>query len=141
MLESDHLGKNIVEVKVSAKASGIEVNFAASRCYHYLSNYRELKIYPRCKTVTSQNVLSEAQLKNFFVSYKNYVPFWRYSSFCIFSHPMIYEICDVTMGITTSDRMHFWSIGQLIDISKGNIFLKSFGRFGGLELRSRPFSS
>ena len=31
-------------------------------------------------------------------------------------------------------------LGQLIDISKGNIFLKSFERFGGLGLRSRPFS-
>ena len=38
LLESDHLGKNIVAVKVWAKASGIEVNFAGSRCYHCLSN-------------------------------------------------------------------------------------------------------
>ena len=32
--------------------------------------------------ITSQNVPSEAQVKNFFVSYKSYLPFSRYS--CLF---------------------------------------------------------
>ena len=31
----------------------------------------------------------------------------RYSSFCIFNYPMIYQICDVMMGISTCDRVHF----------------------------------
>ena len=46
-----------------------------------------LKGYLRCKTITSQNVPFEAQVNNFFVSEKNYVPFSRYSSFDIFNHP------------------------------------------------------
>ena len=49
-----------------------------------------VKGYLRYKTVTSQNVLSEAQVKNFFISKKNYVLLSRYSNFCIFKHPMIY---------------------------------------------------
>ena len=48
-----------------------------------------IKGYLRYKTITSQNVSSEAQVKVFFISYKSYVPFSRYSSFCIFNHRMI----------------------------------------------------
>ena len=59
------------------------------------------------KTITSQNVSSEKQIKNFFIL-KNYIPFSRYSSFCIFNHLMIYQICDVTMSISTWDKAHFW---------------------------------
>ena len=29
-------------------------------------------------------------------------------SFCIFNHPMIYQICDVILSISTWDRLHFW---------------------------------
>ena len=50
------------------------------------------KGYLRYKTITSQNVPPKAQIKNFFISYKNYVSFLRYSSFCISIHPMIYQI-------------------------------------------------
>ena len=53
------------------------------------------------KKLTSQDVSSEAQVKNFFILEKNYVLFSRYSSFCIFNHAMIYQICDVTMSIRT----------------------------------------
>ena len=64
--------------------------------------------YLRCKTITSQNVPSKAQIKNFFISQKNYVLFSRYSSFCIFNHSMIYQINDVTMmSISTWDKVHF----------------------------------
>ena len=52
-------------------------------------------------TITLQNVTSEAQVRNLFISQKSYVPFLRYSSFCIFNHLMIYQICDVMMNITT----------------------------------------
>ena len=45
------------------------------------------------KTITSQTVSSEAQVKNFLILRKSYVLFLRYSSFCIFNHPMIYQIC------------------------------------------------
>ena len=60
------------------------------------------------KTITSQNVSSEAQIKNFFISLKNYVPFSRYSSFSIFNHAIIYQICDITMSISTWDKVHVW---------------------------------
>ena len=39
---------------------------------------------------------------------KSYVPFSRNSSFCIFNPPMIYQICDVMMSISTWNRVHFW---------------------------------
>ena len=64
--------------------------------------------YLRYKTIISQNVPSEAKIKNFFISKKNYVPFSRYPSFYIFNHSMIYQICDVTMNISTWDNLHFW---------------------------------
>ena len=67
-----------------------------------------LKGYLHYKTITSQNVSSEAQIKNFFISKKNYIPFSRYSSFYIFNYPMIHQICDVTMSISTWDKVHFW---------------------------------
>ena len=67
-----------------------------------------LKVYLCYKTINSWNVPSKVQIKNFFISKKNYVPFSRYSSFCIFNHPMIYQICDVTMSISTWDKVHFW---------------------------------
>ena len=35
---------------------------------------------------------SDAQ--EFFILQKSYVSFSRYSSFCIFNHPLIYQICD-----------------------------------------------
>ena len=41
------------------------------------------KGYLCCKTITSQNVSSEAQVMNFFISRKSYVPFSRYPSFCV----------------------------------------------------------
>ena len=39
------------------------------------------KGYLCCKMITSQNVSSE--VKNFFISRKSYVPFSRYTSFCV----------------------------------------------------------
>ena len=55
-----------------------------------LENIVIFKGYPRYKTITSQNVSSEGQIK------------------IIFNHPMIYRICDVTMSISTWDQVHFW---------------------------------
>ena len=51
--------------------------------------------------ITSQIVSSEAQVKNFFVLLKGYIPFSRYSSFCIVNHVMIYQIFDVMTSIST----------------------------------------
>ena len=60
-----------------------------------------LKGYLRYKTITSQNVSSEAQVKNFFISQESYVPFSRDSHFSIFNNSMIYLIRDVMMGVST----------------------------------------
>ena len=73
----------------------------------FVSGWREFKDYVHYKTIISQNVLFEAQIKNFFIFWKSYVPFSRYSSFCIFNHLMIYQICEVMMSISTWDRVHF----------------------------------
>ena len=51
-----------------------------------------VKGYLRCKMITPQNLSSEAQVKSFFISWKTYVPFSRYSSFCISNHSMIYQM-------------------------------------------------
>ena len=102
------------------------------------------KGYVHYKMIISQNALSEAQVKNFFISLKSYGPFSRYSSFCIFNNPMIYQICDM-MSISTWDTVHFWicllncnSLSQqtwpIEDIKKGNGFQESFEQFGGVGL-------
>ena len=114
-----------------------------------LSMHLNLKGYCRYKTITSQNVPSDAQVKIFFISYKSYVPFSR---FCIFNHPMIYQIYDVMMSIRKWGRVQFWIYllnnnsltHQTLStdrLSKGNIFLKSFEQSGWLGLSSRLFSN
>ena len=84
--------------------SDLAINFPP----FFVSSLREFKDYVHYKTIISQNVLFEAQIKNFFIFWKSYVPFSRYSSFCIFNHLMIYQISDVTMSISTWDKVHFW---------------------------------
>ena len=93
-----------------------------------------IKGYLGYKMITSQNVPSKAQTKNFLISWKNYLPFCRYSSFCIFNHPMIYQISDVTIWVLVHEarcifEYIFWTtnhkvtkLGQWIDISKYNNF-------------------
>ena len=53
------------------------------------------------KTITSENVSSDAQVKNVFILQKLYFAFPKYSSFCIFNHPMVYQFCDIMMIIST----------------------------------------
>ena len=55
------------------------------------------KGYLHYKTIISQNVSSEAQINNFFILCKSYVLF---SSFCIFNHHMIYQICGTMISIS-----------------------------------------
>ena len=66
--------------------------------------HRIFKVYLRYKTITSENVSSEAQVQvNIFLFRKKNVLFSRYSSLCILHHPMIYQICDVMISIGTRD--------------------------------------
>ena len=72
--------------------------------------WEEIKVfkgYLCYKTITSQSGSFEAQIKNF-ISWKSYGPFARYSNFCILNLPMIYQICDVLMSISTWDRVHLY---------------------------------
>ena len=70
---------------------------------------KQFKGYLHYKKITSQDVPSEVQVKIFFLFHrKKYIPFSRYSIFCIFNHPMINQICDLMMTISTWDRKYFW---------------------------------
>ena len=84
--------------------------FLSSAKWWTLQNFKAcFKGYIHYKTITSQNVSSEGQIKNFFILEKNYVLFSRYPSFCIFNkYLMIYKICDVTMSIGIWDKVQFW---------------------------------
>ena len=68
----------------------------------------KLKGYLHYKTISSQTVLFEAQVKNFFFLLKSYVSFSRYLSFHIFNHSMIYQICDIMISVSAWDSVHFW---------------------------------
>ena len=66
---------------------------------------RKSKGYFCYKTITCQNLPSEAQVKTFFG--RKVIPFSKHLSFCIFNHPMIYQICDFMMSVSVWDRAHF----------------------------------
>ena len=120
--------------------------------WSYFKTVIEVKGYLRYKMITSQNVLFEVQVKKFFYFVEKLCSVLEIFKFCVFNHPLIYEICDVMMNISSTwDRMHFWiyllshsssvtKLSQLTDINKGNNFQESFEQFGGLELSSRSFS-
>ena len=118
-------------------------------CHTYSSMKQfcqSFKGYLCYKTITSQNASFAAQFKKFFISWESYVLFSRYSSFCIFNHPMIYQICDVIMSIY---RVHFWiyllnynSLSHQtwpINRYKDNKIQESFEQFRGLRLISMSF--
>ena len=60
------------------------------------------------KMITSQTVLFEAQVKNFFYFVDKLWSVLKIFNFLYFNHPMIYQICDAMMSITTWERVHFW---------------------------------
>ena len=81
---------------------------------------------------------------------QSHVPFLRYTSSCIFNHPLIYQIYGVMMNISIRGKVHFWiyllnqnsltnKLGQMIDKRKDNIFLKSFEQFGDWSYVLDPF--
>ena len=67
----------------------------------------KLKGYTPTKTITFQNVTCKAQIKDF-LHCTCYVLLSRYSSFCIFNNPMIFQICDAMMSTITRDKVHYW---------------------------------
>ena len=106
-----------------------------------------LKCYLRYKMITSQNVSSEAQVKILF--HKKVM--FHSQDIQVFVFLIIRRFRKSVMPWwVLVHRGHFWisfephvikltKLGQLIDISKGNNFEKSFEQFGWLGLDSRPF--
>ena len=69
------------------------------------------KSHLKVTSVTNWWLLKMCHLKHrlrIFLFHRKIMVHSRYSSFCIFNHPMIYPISDVTMSISTWDWMHFW---------------------------------
>ena len=66
-----------------------------------------LKVYLHLKLITSQNVPSKGQTKNFFVLQKSSDPFFRYSIFCIYYHHINFQIYDVMTSITIWESTFF----------------------------------
>ena len=62
-----------------------------------ISKFSVLKV----NTITSKNVSSEAQVKIFLFRKKVMFRSQDNSSFCVFNHPMIYQICAVMMSMST----------------------------------------
>ena len=58
--------------------------------------------------ITAENVVFEVCF-NFFISWKNCVPFFRYSIFHNLNlfHQLTWS-CDALMSKSTRDRIHFW---------------------------------
>ena len=67
----------------------------------YATIFWQFEGYLSYRNMTSLIVSFEAQVKKFFIWYKGYVPFSRYSSLYIFNHLMIYQIWDVIMSISS----------------------------------------
>ena len=102
----------------------------------------QLKGYISYKTLTSQIVSSEAEVKNFFYFVEKL--FSVLKIFCIFNHPMIYQVCDIMMSISTWDRVHFWiyllnhnslshqtwSIDWYTQVSNFQEFFNNLGKWG-----------
>ena len=86
--------------------------------------------------ITSENIVPEAQFKNFSISWKNLVMFFIYSVFSILNHFIKFVSCDDMMSISTLGRVRLntsfaithlaMKLGRLIDIVIGNIFEDMF---------------
>ena len=81
-----------------------------------IKKFRQYESYLRHKTITSQSVSSEVQVKNFFILFqkKRYVPFSRYSSFCSFNHPFYYSI--LSLFLTCCSFLSSFSLAVFIKI-------------------------
>ena len=72
-----------------------------------LKSDRKFKVYPRYKTITSQNVPSEAQIKNFFNFQEKLCSVFSIFKFLYLNHPMIDQICDVMTSTSTRENVGF----------------------------------
>ena len=66
------------------------------------------KVYLCYKLITSQNVWSVPQVKNFVYFLEKFCSILNIFKFLYFNHGMNYQICDVMMSISTWYRLHFW---------------------------------
>ena len=98
------------------------------------------KGYLCCKTITSQNLLSKAQVGSFLFHRKSLVfvfltiPWYTKS---VMSWWVLVQGTFLSIPFE-SQLISPTNVVQLIDISKDNIFVKSFEQFGGMGLNSRP---
>ena len=76
----------------------------------YFINFSWTERILKVSSTTKWQILKMCHLRHKLriLLFRRKVIFRRYSSFCIFNHPMIYQICDVIKSISTWDRMHFW---------------------------------
>ena len=63
--------------------------------------WQYIKGYLRYKTITSQNVSSEGHVKNLFYFIEKLSFVLKIFKFFIFKYPMIYQMCDVMISIST----------------------------------------
>ena len=96
--------------------------------------------YLCCKTITSQNLLSKTQVESFLFHRKSLVfvfltiPWYTKS---VMSWWVLVQGAFLSIPFE-SQLINPTNVVQLIDISKDNIFVKSFEQFGGMGLNSRP---
>ena len=86
--------------------------FTILKCYLEILTAWKLVIlikgYFRYKMITSENVSSQAQVQNFFYFTEKLCPVLKIFKFLYFQPPLIYQICDFVMNISTWGRVHFW---------------------------------
>ena len=59
------------------------------------------------KMMPSESRIFEGKFKNFFISWKSHVSFFRYPNFDICNHSINFKNCDVMMSNGTLRRVHF----------------------------------
>ena len=86
-------------------------NFHFQNRICYIFYALDIKIYfcerlPLLQNDDFQNVSYEAKIENFFILRRSYIPFLRYLSFCIFNHPMIYQISLMSWWVLVHEILH-----------------------------------
>ena len=92
-----------------------------------------IRLFP-VKMITSEKAIFESQIKNIFFPWKVMFEPWKFS---YSYHPINFKNCDVTISISTQDRVYFWvyiwssesfdqEIGPTNRFNHGQYFLEIF---------------